>query len=214
MRASKRGIFFAVLFFFATGMFLVLQYGGGLMRDLALRGEPMQIRMQYRIVSAKCSRYYHLVSACATEYVERDATPAASGKLKDVKTSRFLVFGSVAGERVLLMGPKSRPDAITTSAAMAHLSNRFWTLLVLAGFSFLVPLAIIMKAARRRSGAPVRTEAPQANAGDDMRIDDMIARQMQAKAASDARARPLAPSRGVYGVGAPAATFGRRGVAR
>jgi hypothetical protein len=214
MHVSKRGIVLAVIFFFAAGVFLVLQYGGELMRDIAFRGEPMQIQTKYRIVDAKCSRYYHLVSACATEYVERDATFVASGKFKDVKKSRFLVFGSVTGERVLLMSPKSRPDVVTTSAAIAHLSNRFWTLLLLAGFAFLLPLAIIVKALRSRGGGPTRTEAPQMAAGNSAGMDEMIARHMQAKLSGNAGARPPAPSRGVYSAGAPTGSFGRRGLAR
>ena len=194
-------------------MFLVLQYGGGLMRDIALRGEPMRVQTQYRVVGAKCRRYYHLISACATEYVARNATRAASGKFEDVKKSRFLVFGSVAGERVVLMSPQSQPGIVTTTAAMAHLTNRFWALLVLAGFSFLVPLAIIAKALRGRGSARVRAEPPQAFAADSARLDDMIAKHAQAKA-GEVKARPLAPSRGTYGAGAPAGGFGRRGVAR
>ncbi len=210
MRLPRRAVFFFILFCGCMAAFMVLHYGGTLMRDLAMRRETMAPHLSARILSAKCTRYYFLVSACSIEYDDRFVMPATSKKFKSRPVLNYLVFGSVAGERVRLLHPVSQPNVVTTSAGMAHLGNRAFTFFALVTLCLLIPVGILLKA----FGGGRRSSAVAPEPAETVSAEEMIARQIQAQAPNRSDIAPPRRPPSPVGNAAPAATFGRRNALR
>ena len=87
------------LFFFGSvGAFLTMQYGGDLVRDIALRSESLEVHPTARVRRADCTRYYFLMSACKIEYENRPVGQPVTN-IQTLQSTSFLVFGSMGGER-------------------------------------------------------------------------------------------------------------------
>jgi hypothetical protein len=129
MRLSIRMVFGGLLLL--GGMVaMTMVFGGDLVHDVALRDEAMAPHPTARVIDAK--NYYLLVSACSVEYEDLAAAKPLD-KLRARTEFNYLMFGSVHGERVVLMRPAKGEQIVTCSTGMAHLGNRIVTLLVLAG---------------------------------------------------------------------------------
>jgi hypothetical protein len=198
-KISLRSAIFFLLFFGAMGAALTLHYGGDLMRDLAIRGQAMEVHPTARVLSADCTRYYLLMSACKIDYDNRAAgQPRAN--IQEIQSTRFLVFGSMTGERVMMLHPRSRPDIVTTSSNIENVGNRVLALGVLLGALLLASIGIVMRYARE-NGVPNAAES-EAGSGGARSMDEAMTRHIQAQ---------VTRSPTVTGGHARAGTFGRRG---
>ena len=116
-KLSLRVVIGFLLFFAGVAALLSMTYGGDLLRDVSLRGQALEMHPTARVVSAKCTRYYFTVSACNTEYENLAPGQPSVTNFQPKHELRFLVFGSVAGERVMMMRP--RPSRTSESGAHA-----------------------------------------------------------------------------------------------
>ena len=198
-----------LLFFAGVAALLTMTYGGDLLRDISLSGQALEMHPTARVVSAKCTRYYFTVSACNTEYEHRSPGQPPVTNFQPKHEHRFLMFGSVAGERVMMMRPRSQSDAVTTSASMAHLGNRIATLLELLAICLITSIGLVVRYLRERTQGDVREDAPRELPASDVmsagaqRLDEAMTRHIQTQA------RGRAPT--VSGGPSMAGTFGRRG---
>ena len=143
MRLSIRMVFGGLLLL--GGMVaMTMVFGGDLARDVALRDEVMAPHPTARVIEAKCKNYYLLVSACSVEYEDLAAAKPLD-RLRARTELNYLMFGSIRGERVVLMRPAKGEQIVTSSTGMAHLGNRIVTMLVLAGLYLFIPVAVLVK---------------------------------------------------------------------
>jgi hypothetical protein len=189
-----------VLFFGAVGAFLTMQYGGDLMRDIALRGQAMEVHPTARVRNADCTRYYFLMSACKIEYENRPAGRPVTN-IQTLRSTSFLVFGSLAGERILLLHPRARPDLITTNASMAYVGNRVAALLTLLGFCLVISVGLVARYMREKRVAEASDTETVSSSGRAM--EDAMNRHLQAQG--------LVRTPTVTGGPSGSGTFGRRG---
>src|ERR1700687_988624 len=103
------------LFCFGCAPFLVIHYAADLARDIGISGDTLSPHPDGRVLSAKCTRWNLIVSDCSVEYDERVPARVPVTKLEAIHTLNFLMFGSAAGEQVVLMRPAAHPDVVTTA---------------------------------------------------------------------------------------------------
>jgi hypothetical protein len=199
-KISLRVVIGFLLFFGGVGTLLTLHYGGDLMRDVAIGGAALEAHPAARVLRADCTRYYHLMSACKIEYENR-AAGQSRATIQQLQSTSFLLFGSMAGEKVRLLHPRSRPDIITTSANMAYLGNRVLALSLLLGICLIASIGLVLRYLRENrasDGAEAEAIADSARA-----MDEAMTRHLQA--------RGLVRTPTVTGGPSGAGTFGRRG---
>jgi|SRR5215470_15460418 len=187
---------FALLFFGAVAVFLAVTYVGDLISDLRVAGSPM-VPSEARVLSADCTRYNFLVSACTIAYADpRSAQPDQRKKLE------YLMFGSVAGERYYLLQPQSDPSIVTSNTGLDHVGNRVATLIGLLGSTVLIMFGALWRLLPRMS----ESEGASHN------YDDALERALQAHAqAPAAGSQPaMAPRAAPPRAGGPVKEFGRR----
>jgi len=187
---------FALLFFGAVAVFLAVTYLGDVITDLRVARSPM-VPSEASVLSADCTRYNYLVSACTIAYADpRSAQPGQRKKLE------YLMFGSVAGERYYLLQPQSDPAIVTSNTGLDHLGNRVATLIGMLG-----TVALLMFGALARL-RPKMLESEDASPN----YDDALERALQAHAqAPAAGSQPaMAPRPAPPRPGGPAKEFGRR----
>lgn len=205
-----------VLICLCFGLFLAMQYGVDLVRDIGISRDTLSPYQTGRVLSAKCTRYNLIVSVCSVEYDDRLSSTAPATKFEAIHTLNYLMGGSVAGEQVALMCSTAHPNVVTSAVGMNHLANRIFTLLLLLAIFFGTPLIIAFKLATGRMSVGGGVPAPAAAPGNSHAIDAEIARQLAARGQQPAPSiRPsstLAPPASA-GPG-PAGTFGRRTLMR
>src|SRR5262245_14584529 len=187
---------FALLFFGAVAVFLAVTYVGDLFSDLRVAGSPM-VPSEARVLSADCTRYNFIVSACTIAYADpRTAQPDQRRKLE------YLMFGSVAGERYYLLQPQSNPALVTSNTGLDHVGNRVTTLIGLLGTMVLLMFGALLRL------RPKMPESEGASHNYDDALERALAAHAQAPAAGSqpAMASRAAPPR----AGGAAKEFGRR----
>jgi hypothetical protein len=97
--------------------YLVVQFGFDLVRDVSIRGQPTTIHRHAKIVNAECTRYYLALSARTITYANRRATHERATHFKDRNQLHYLVVGAVAGEPVVLLQPRSKPEIVASTLA-------------------------------------------------------------------------------------------------
>ena len=103
--------------------------GPGLMRDFQLRNEKLVPARDLKVEEARCRSHWWIVSNCSVSY----SAPQAREK----QSINFSVFGTLGGERFqLLRTPDNR--VVTTDIALAKLTNRITTAIVLLGFFVMI----------------------------------------------------------------------------
>ena len=193
---SPGKVLFGLFILGAAAVFMAVTYAGDLISDLRFARTAMA-PSEAHVVSADCTRYNYLVSACTIAYVDpRSAQPDQRKKLQ------YLMFGSVAGERYWLLQPQSNPGVVTSNTGLDHLGNRVATLTGLLGTITLILFGALLR---------LRPTMPESE-GAAHNYDDALENALQAHAQTQAAgsqpsmaARP-APPRG----GGPAREFGRR----
>jgi hypothetical protein len=177
-----------------AAVFLAAKYSGDLVNDIRVAGTPMQ-PSDARVMGADCDRWNYLVSACTITY----ADPKAAGQRKRLD---YLLFGSVAGERIALLQPQSHPGIVTSSIGIAHIGNRVATLIGLLGTIALIVLGVLWRIWPK----------PAAGEGASHGYDDALERALQAHAQTQAsESKPaMSPRPAPPRAGGPAQRFGRR----
>ena len=199
-------ILVGVLLVLGFAVLLVFSYGGELARDIVLSHQTLVPHPTARLLNAKCTNHYLLVSTCSVEY-DDPAVAKPADKIQVKSELSYLMFGSIRGERVVLMRPVNS-RVVTSSTGILHLTNRIVTLLILAGFCVVMPLLTAFKLFTRGAGTPA--DADRSLTADPM--DAAIAKRMLAQAPPPASASMAPPA---YQSGAPGrAAFGQRRFSR
>jgi hypothetical protein len=209
-KVSLRAVIGFGLFFGGIGTLLAMNYGGDLMRDIAIRGEAMEVHPTARVRNADCTRYYctryYLVmSACKIEYETR-APGQPRADIQQLQSTSFMVFGSLAGERIVLLHPRGRPTVITSSANIAYVGNRIAALITLLGTCLVISIGILARYLRENRVAEVESED---FSGSGRALDEAMTRRLQAQGLTSAPVLPRTPT--VTGGPSTGGTFGRRG---
>jgi hypothetical protein len=178
----------------AAALFMATKYMGDLVKDIRIAGTPM-VLSEASVTKASCDRYNYLVSACSIAF----ADPKAAGQAQQLD---YLMFGSFAGERIVLLQPHSYPGIVTSNVGIDHIGNRAATLIGLLGTIALIVLGMLV---RLMQSVPA-IERAAGNASDS--YDDAIERALQAHVQSGGAPPPksASPPR----AGGPAQGFGRR----
>jgi hypothetical protein len=125
---------FALLVVFVLVM--VFAEGPGLVRDVLLRNAALVPARDYKIEQAQCVSVWLIVSNCSVSY--------SAPQQRERQSISFSVFGSLHGERVLLLRTADN-RTVTTNVGIAKLANRVTTAIV-----FLLGFATIAFFAARR----------------------------------------------------------------
>lgn len=131
------------LFMIAGGALLIFLFASDLQRDISLQ-DTFRPDLSISVERAKCSRYVFLVSHCNVRFSWQE------GATQQTADGSFLVsLQSMGGARVIPVRSTADPSVVTSAVALAHLSNRVWTLVLFSGASFLIGLLVLMKLRRR-----------------------------------------------------------------
>jgi hypothetical protein len=124
---------------------LPLGYVSDLRRDAALKN-TFRLDLSVKVEHANCTRYYFLVTSCSVQLSWPD------GDARRTTDGSFLVaFNSMGGLRVMPVRSSTDPMVVTSALALDHLSNRFWTLLLVPGMCLLLSVLMLMKLLRGRA---------------------------------------------------------------
>jgi hypothetical protein len=177
MSLSLRTVFGGLLLPVLGGTFLIVNFAGDLVRDIGIRGQPM-VPADAQVLSADCTRVNLIVSWCTIGYVDHTTVIEQLTKPKNTTKLQFLVFGSVAGQRISLQQPSSHPDVVTSDVGMQYLGNRIATLIVLLGALALIPFAVVK---RLRHGVQPSEDGTRTynDSGNSPNYDDTIDRALQ-----------------------------------
>jgi hypothetical protein len=136
---NARKILMGALALFLIAVVLPVTFFPELRRDLMLR-ETFRPDLTVRVENADCSRYLLLVTSCRVRFSWPD------GNARRTAESGFLVGLTSMGGR-LVMPVRSSADAavVTSGVALDHLTNRTWTLALVAGACLLLGVLMLRK---------------------------------------------------------------------
>lgn len=127
----------------AGGVLLLVLFFSDLQRDISLQ-DTFRPDPGVNVERAKCTRYAFVVSHCSVRFSWQD------GATQQTVDGSFLVgLKSMGGMPVIPVRSTADPSAVTSIAALAHLSNRIWTLALFSGASLLIGLLVLLRLRRR-----------------------------------------------------------------
>jgi hypothetical protein len=123
---------------FAVVMVLApLVYAGPQLVSDVKVGKDWTIAEDLAIKQSNCTRWYFLVSTCDIAYVNRRDPGRVGGTLS------YLVFGSWAGERAMLLRSTTDPSRIGTTLGLEHMRQRLISFTVFAVLVFALLVGLV-----------------------------------------------------------------------
>ena len=149
-----------ILFSIFSGVVVLapLVYAGPQLASDIRVGKNWTLAENLAIKESKCTRWYFLVSTCDIGYVDRRNPGRVGGTLN------YLVFGSWAGERAMLLRSVSDPSRIGTTIGLEHMPQRVISFAVLSALvlAFLVGFVrLCVGAARPNEAAATNVSVPK-----------------------------------------------------